>query len=472
MLDQGEPRVNMGAEFDWAHETFKNIDLGDSRRARRLILMLASMISNNNGFVTQSFLSIKETKAAYRWLNNEEINIQPILEESAKSCLQTEDKCIVVPIDGSSVSIKNNRNLCLGHIGTSNSKQRGYKVISALAYTQKGEPLGLMGQIYWKRSKEIKPTKSYEIQKKRLREFKEKENHYIVQIANHCESIKDQCSPSKKLWFQHDRGADDHEILEHISKSNNYWTLRISQDRNVKDQHILKLLGALSVVKPCLTATIRLPRCGSHDLFIIQATIKATPIDIYIRKCNSESKKEVSFYAIEIQGVHDHKIVRWRLLTNYPIRSYKDILLVIENYKLRWSIEEFHRTWKDTCKTEDIQLRQEKPVQLWCTLNAVISMRIERLKKISREQPDLEATSEFSEEEIKAILLMRKPKREDHEKVTLQQAVYWLAELGGYQGRTSSGGPPGATVIGRGLERISPVASLLVHYDLAPKLCG
>lgn len=164
----------MEANFDWAHETFKNINLEDSRRTRRLILMLASMISNNNGFVTQSFLSPKEIKAAYRWLNNEEINIQPILEESAKSCFQTGDECIVVPIDGSSVSIKNDRNSCLGHIGTSKSKQRGYKVISALAYTQKGEPLGLMGQIYWKRSKEIKPTTAYEIQKKRLREFKEK----------------------------------------------------------------------------------------------------------------------------------------------------------------------------------------------------------------------------------------------------------------------------------------------------------
>ena len=36
---------------------------------------------------------------------------------------------------------------------------------------------------------------------------------------------------------------------------------------------------------------------------------------------------------------------------------------------------------------------------------------------------------------------------------TIAQAVRWIADLGGYTGK-SSGGPPGSITIGRGLERL------------------
>jgi hypothetical protein len=44
---------------------------------------------------------------------------------------------------------------------------------------------------------------------------------------------------------------------------------------------------------------------------------------------------------------------------------------------------------------------------------------------------------------------------------TIAQAVYWIARIGGYTGK-SSGGPPGALVIARGLRRIEPLVDVLV----------
>jgi hypothetical protein len=43
---------------------------------------------------------------------------------------------------------------------------------------------------------------------------------------------------------------------------------------------------------------------------------------------------------------------------------------------------------------------------------------------------------------------------------TIAQATLWIAQLGGYTGK-SSGGPPGSITIKRGLDRLRPAALLL-----------
>ncbi len=43
---------------------------------------------------------------------------------------------------------------------------------------------------------------------------------------------------------------------------------------------------------------------------------------------------------------------------------------------------------------------------------------------------------------------------------TIAEATLWIAEFGGYTGK-SSGGPPGSITIGRGLERLLIAAEVL-----------
>ena len=54
-------------------------------------------------------------------------------------------------------------------------------------------------------------------------------------------------------------------------------------------------------------------------------------------------------------------------------------------------------------------------------------MRVERLKHLSREEPDRNALDELSEEELRALIIMKKPRDyKDGDEVTMQQAVRWL----------------------------------------------
>ena len=63
--------------------------------------------------------------------------------------------------------------------------------------------------------------------------------------------------------------------------------------------------------------------------------------------------------------------------------------------------------------------------------------------------------------EIDALIILQKPKGYKHGDVpTIGEAVRWIADLGGYTGK-SSGGPPKTIVIGRGLSRLQDVARVI-----------
>lgn len=141
--------------------------------------------------------------------------------------------------------------------------------------------------------------------------------------------------------------------------------------------------------------------------------------------------------------------IKWLLYTNHPVKTMADARLVAYGYSQRWRIEDFFRTWKTgQCNVESTQLQGTKQG---------------KTKHLARTQPDLPATEELATHEVEALVLLKR-KRKKNEQLpdgipTISQAVQWIAELGGYTGK-SSGGSPGSVTISRGLERLAPAAEM------------
>jgi hypothetical protein len=118
-------------------------------------------------------------------------------------------------------------------------------------------------------------------------------------------------------------------------------------------------------------------------------------------------------------------------------------------------------------------LRSFNAVVRWATILAVVAARIERLKRLGRTEPERPATDALTPIEIEVLVVLKRETKKRTENVpdaipTIGNAVRWLADLGGYTGK-SSGGPPGSITIGRGLQRVRDGAKAVLAMRAAGK---
>jgi len=205
--------------------------------------------------------------------------------------------------------------------------------------------------------------------------------------------------------------------------------------------------------------------------------VRAQTVTLAIRRTKNGPIRPYTLNVVSVResrtNPRGEKPIEWFLLTNHPIRSQQDVERIILGYTFRWRIEDFHQAWKTgLCNVEETQLHSTAAVIRWSTILAAVAARSERLKHLSRQTPDQLATIELSDLEIETLRLLRAkygPRKEKQpRKLTIALAVRWIADLGGYMGRSSSG-PPGSITIQRGLSRLLLIAE---GRQLGPPSCN
>jgi hypothetical protein len=256
-------------------------------------------------------------------------------------------------------------------------------------------------------------------------------------------------------WYQLDRGFDSWPILRLACGEKMRLTVRSVGDRRVVDskgqRRLLRDVGRRAPVlghyELQVPATAMRP--ARHARMRLRCTTVTVPLTVG-RKRREHVRLQL-VHAEEVSARPERLV--WMLLTTVAVDGFEDALRVVRGYTTRWRIEDFHRAWKQgLCRVEDSQLRTREALIKWATLLGAVAARATRLAHLCRQVADsAKATDEFSRDEIDAIIALREPKGlRPGANPSLKQAIGWVADLGGYTGK-SSGGPPGATVIGRGL---------------------
>jgi Transposase DNA-binding/Transposase DDE domain len=446
---------------------FGSAELGDERRTWRLVKIAEQAARRPAGKVTEVFAQGASREAAFRFVENEEIEVREIAAAAHRATVEkcAEFNAVFVPVDATSVSLIDfTHNKGLGNVGTRKDGAKGLHVMSAIAVAPDGTPLGLCGQRWWARH-----TVARAKGRKKLSPAEKETLHWLEIIDDLVKNFAP--TPSVRPWLQIDRGADCWPVLYEAQQIPAWVTVRAAWDRRVMGA----VRGQQEYLWPCVerqepmgSYEVKVPATPSRKSRAAVMQLQAAPVELDLLDPASKRHVVAKFWAvraIEVGTVPAGEApIEWLLLTTFPVEDLAAAQQVALGYATRWRIEEFHKTWKSgACRIEDTQLRQRDHVERWATILASIAMRILRLKYLSRNTPDLPATVELNEHEIKAARLLNKPKKAPTAP-TIGQVVAWLADIGGYVGK-SSGGPPGAIVIARGLDRIAPVAQILADGE-------
>ena len=446
----------------WAQATFGKAKLGDRRRVARLVAMATQAAFDPSGKVAEVFGNDAERQGAYDFLESGHIGIAAILSamtgRAAEECAS--ENRVLVPVDGSSVTIVDRDGAKdFGAIGDYAHGARGIKVISALALTESGGmPIGLLAQVYWTRPK----TKPRKTKKRRARKVKDKETQRWVEAITGAAAELGRCAAGTRAWFQIDREGDSTPLLLALAGTDHDFTVRGHWDRAIDDTlRTLRRKLAYSATKGEYDLVVppgpkRTARTARMVVRFEKVTLKLTDPDTK----ESKSLTLTAVLARELSAVpRGEKRIEWLLLTTVKVEDFAAATRVVAAYAKRWRIEEFHKTWKSgACRVEDTQLRSTEAVCRWATILAAVAIRIERLKFLARMDPMRPASVELEPIEIEALILLKRDSKKRNERIpdsmpSIADATRWLAELGGYTGK-SSGGPPGTIVLARGLERL------------------
>jgi hypothetical protein len=349
-------------------------------------------------------------------------------------------------------------------VGTSKDRAQGLQVLNALAVSPAAVTLGLVGQLYWARQ----VGKGQSAQARRDKTPQQKETGLWMQVLTQSSQTLQQSAPSTQPWYQLDRGADAWPLLLLGAQLPGFFTVRAAWDRKLwrhPKQPQSYLWAQVSAQQPVGTYPLHIPAApgrAARDT-VLQVRVAQVELDLqdHLHRVHHRTPRWAVLAREEQDPPPGHKRVEWLLLTTYPALGQQAAEQVLWAYTQRWQVEEFHRLWKSAaCEVESTQLRDRDSIIRWAVLLSSVAVRIQRLTKLSRQQPHLPATVELEQPEIDAAIVgTHQTKWQPGQVPTLGEVTLWIAQLGGYTGK-SSGGPPGALVLARGLKRME----LLVDY--------
>lgn len=452
----------------WARERFGEFVCPDGRRRARLVQMAAAVLMHPAGRVTRVFADSASREGAYDWLQHPDDDARQLarLESCAAIRACRDDPFVWVPVDMMDLHLTDRQGTKgTGRLHSDRRPRRGLIVTTALLIRADETIAGVATQTYFARPAG-KVSDCHE------RSIADKETRFwgtvVATTATRIEALAPGCQP----WFLCDRGADFADFILDNLRACRLWTVRAKHDRKVIDLEHARL-RALVASQPVLgEGTVwtedseQSPRRRA-----VRVQLRACPVVLQLSDRLAQTQWASSVWAVsvtEIDAEVGHEALNWLLLTSYPVEDLGDAVLVVQGYGRRMRIEEYHRVWKSGgCDVESQQLRGRTIVK-WSRLLSSVAVRLLQLRDASRTQPATSAAEWFSPTEIEATVLLRQPR--DHTPgtpPTLGRMVRWIAELGGYTGK-SSGGPPGIEVITRGWNRVEVAVEVLEKLQRPP----
>ncbi len=466
---------NMEQGLGWASLEFGDINLGDPRLSSRLIKLADKLATSPESPINQACGDWAETKGAYRFFQNENVNKKDILASHAVKTVERakQYETILAIQDTSYFTYTGHKKTTgLGMISKSSNKNSKIKdcvgviMHTSFAVSPEGLPLGILDQSIVSRKPKSEELKNK--MKNGLCSTVAIEDKESIRWLNSLKKTQDAvCGSKVKVVTLCDREGDFYEFFEHAHRLKTSVLVRACADRNINisslhsrkahDQlwatiHGFPCVGIIEVEipardqRPARTAQLE-TRFGSFTM--------NPPRNHFRHKTEKLPNLNLNaVYVVERNSPNGEEALEWMLLTDLPVTSFEEAKEKVSWYCLRWRIEVFHKILKSGLRVEQCRLQTADRLIRYLTVMSIIAWRIYWVTLIARTDPDLPCTPFFAEEEWKILYSkIKKTKSYPKEPPRIREVVRWIAQLGGFLGRKGDG-EPGVITFWRGWKRL------------------
>lgn len=405
----------------WAENEFGGASLGDLRLSNRLVKSV-NIQAEKPGF---SFSGAgkgqpKDVDGYYRMIEQpatSAITFDAILAPHREQTIKRMrgQKTVLNIQDGTDLNYTSLAQCSgLGLIGSNQTKakSRGFHLHSTFVVSTDGIPLGLL-RADCEPPKEKKNTTD----KKSVVPIEEKKTFNWIQGLRDANALAKVLPDTRQINLM-DREGDFYELFEEPRRKNVELLVRASYNRNMgngekklfdqvrsgKERGLLNICVPRQSSRPKLSKQkVREKRKERHaEVAVRYRTIQMhapitpehkgkQPIPLSIVHIREESPPE------------GQNPVEWFLLTTLSINSLEDAIECVRWYRLRWRIEDWHRTLKSGCNVEEIAHRTIERLKRGIAIKMVIAWRIMLMTLLSRECPELPSEILFSDVEIEVL---------------------------------------------------------------------
>jgi len=456
---------------EWAQNEFGGAPLGDVRLSRRLVQSVRiQAAAPTQSFPAAAQQDLAAVRGYYRMIDqpaDSEVTPENILAPHRERTLQRmQGQATVLCIqDGTDLNFAEHPGCVgLGLIGKNKGSAGtlGIHMHSTLAVNGEGIPLGV-------------PQIQYEApdgQAEKDKPLEERKTMRWIRGLRACSEWAQQLQNVRPVAVM-DREADVYAIFAERRRLGNV-------DLLVRAQHD-RVLGK---EQPKLFETLRsAPVEGHLEIHVARQSARRASRGQAARAVREERVAKVALRwqavclpdpdrrgsAIQLNLVHVREEpapegaerLEWFLLTSLAVQTRKDAERILQWYRLRWRIEDWHRVLKSGCKVEYLGHRTGERIERAVTINAVIAWRLAAMTLMGRETPELPPETLFSEIELAALEDFAKDRRLDPPD-NLGRAVRTLAMLGGYLGfKRKRYAHPGHKVMWEGYLRLATITQLV-----------
>jgi len=442
----------------WAVKTFGAVECGDPRRTARLIKVASALASNPSASLPCALETWGETLGAYRLLDNPAISYEQIVSPHWSQTYHEATQCPRTLLLGDTTEMDFSTHKAvkgLGPIGNSR-EDLGFSLHTVLAMDpQRQQLLGCMTQEPFLRK--LAPVGETKAQRKKRERESQVWERSVKQIGR---------VPQSHQWiYVGDSGSDIYTFWQTCENLGYDFVIRVAQDRCVQlpeddtpqeldEKHLKTLARALPATSAHFLA---IPAHHHHPkreafLHLSFQQVQVQP------PTNGACLQETSLTAWVVRVWETHppqgqEPLEWILLTTIAIRCPADAWEVVQWYRWRWLLEDFHKALKTGCRLEQRYLQSVQAIWKLLAVLTPIALRLLLIRQAAQQDRELPATDVVSQEIVRVVIHLDKRHRDI---VTAKQLWHAIARLGGYLDRTCDG-PPGWQTLWKGWMRVMNV---------------